>query len=104
MIRVKDESVQVSQLSTGALLALIVADQVFTSYGYETVITSGNDGNHSYTSLHYNNDALDLRMRHVKESQKQEIAEEISLRLGLDWDVLLEIDHLHLEKQPRHRI
>lgn len=104
MIRVKDETVKVAHLSTGALLALIVADQVYSSQGYETVITSGNDGAHSYTSLHYNGDAFDLRTNHIPEPEREEIANSISARLGLDFDVILEATHLHIECQPRHRL
>ena len=104
MIRVKDSTVKVAHLSSGILFGLQVADQVYTKFGYETVITSGNDGGHGYTSLHYNNDAVDLRTRHMKTGDPEKVRDEIDSRLGLDWDVILESDHLHLECQPRHRL
>ena len=104
MIRVKDDSVNIAHLSNGMLLALIVLDQVYSSYGYETVITSGNDAKHSKTSFHYDNNALDTRTMHLREEDKQKIADEVKSRLGQDYDVVLEIDHLHTECQPRRRL
>ncbi len=104
MIRVKDDSVNIAHLTTGALLALYVADQVYSLKNYETVITSGNDAKHSKTSLHYSNNAFDLRTRHMRESDKQPIADDIKVRLGQDFDVVLEHDHLHIECQPRRRL
>ena len=104
MIRVKDDSIEVAHLNTGILLALIVADQVYSAYGYETVITSGNDASHSKTSLHYANQAVDLRTRHLRDSDKTKISEDIKSRLGQDFDVVLETDHIHLECQPRRRL
>ena len=104
MIRLKDDSINVAHLNTGILLGLIVADQVLSAYGYETVITSGNDARHSKTSLHYANNAVDLRTMHIRKEQLEEIRNEIASRLNQDWDVVLEIDHIHLECQPRRRL
>lgn len=104
MIRVKDDSVAVAHLGTGILFALMVADQVYSAYGYETVITSGNDATHSKTSLHYANQAVDLRTRHLRDSDKTKIVDDIRNRLGQDFDVILETDHIHLECQPRRRL
>lgn len=107
MIRIKDSTVKVAHLSTGALLGLIVADQVYEDMGYKWCeVTSGNDGAHSYTSLHYNNDAFDLSTRIFKPGDEEKAQDEIKRRLGLDYDVIYEIHppHIHVEVQPRHRI
>ena len=104
MISLKDNSVEITQISPGMLLGLIVADQVYTEFGYECIVTSANDGRHSPTSLHNNNDAIDLRTFHIATLEHLlDIVDEIKKRLGIDYDVVLESDHLHIEKQPKRR-
>lgn len=104
MIKVKDDSVQVAHLSTGILLALIVADQVYQEYDLDTVITSGNDGEHSYTSLHYANEAVDLRTHGLSDTNAEQVRDLIAEALGTDYDVILELNHLHIECQPKRRV
>ena len=103
MIRVKDDSVQVAHLSTGILLALQVANEVYLEFDLDTVITSGNDGAHSYASRHYANDAVDLRTHGLSDTEAEEVRDRISEALGMDYDVILELDHLHIECQPKRR-
>jgi len=103
MIELKDDTIQITDISPGLLLALIVADQVYTEFNYPTIVTSANDARHSATSLHYNNDAIDLRTRHLTPAHKHDIRNKIAARLNSDYDVILEEDHLHIEKQPKRR-
>jgi hypothetical protein len=91
-------------MSPGALFALTVVDQVYESHGVaETVITSGEDGNHGWNSLHYDGDAFDTRTRDLDPELAKIIAKDVADRLGRDYDVVLEHSppHLHVEKQPR---
>ncbi len=72
----------------------------------ELVLTSGTQGRHSTTSLHYAGAAVDFRTHNV--SNGRQLRDEIDERLGLDFDVLFEHDgesneHLHVEFQPRRR-
>ncbi len=115
MIRVKDDSVQVAHLSGGILFALQVIEGVYGAHGADEVeITSGNDGRHSLTSLHYDDNAVDIDTQDAgkaaewTDQHKVVIRNEIKERLGLDFDVILEgvgtpNEHLHIEKQPRRR-
>ncbi len=106
MIRVKDDSVEISQLSNGMLIALMVADRVYAAQGVDAIVTSGHEqsARHSLTSLHYSGNAVDLRTRHLTEYHKRQVAEKIGAHLGRDYDVILEPDHLHIECQPRRRM
>ncbi len=100
-IAIKDNSVQARSLSPQLLLAVVVADGVLAEHGVQTVITSLNDGTHGDTSLHYAGCAVDLRTHGLKDPAA--VVQEIKRRLNIDWDVLLESTHIHIEYQPRRR-
>lgn len=94
-------------LSTQILLAVIVADRVYSELGYETVITSLNDGEHKKGSLHYKGNAVDIRTKHLPDAHtKFNMASRISNALGPQYDVILEHldhenEHLHIEYDPK---
>ena len=63
----------------------------------ELVITSTYEGTHSEGSLHYADLAEDIR-RHKK---GQEVRDELKNKLGMDYDVVLRPDHIHIEYDPK---
>ena len=63
----------------------------------ELIITSTYEGNHSESSLHYADLAVDIR-RHFK---GQELKLKIKRKLGKDYDVVSESDHIHIEYDPK---
>ena len=96
------EGVSVHGLGNEIIVALIVINDVYQSFGHECVITSGTDGTHGYSSEHYKGDAVDIRTNNIKpEEQKSVIAQQIKDRLGNDFDVVLEATHLHCEYDPK---
>ena len=102
-MRLKDSSVQMQGVRSEIIFALNVADKVYDTYGKEMVITSANDGNHSTTSLHYAGCAVDLRTNYFENDVAKEVTTEIKNRLNIDYDVIFEGNHIHLEFQPRRR-
>ena len=77
-------------------------DAMFTTYGLDCVITSGNDSTHKTGSLHYADLAVDLRSKHVPEEDKDAALEQLRAICGPDYDVLLEHrggeqEHFHVE-------
>ena len=94
------EGVRACNIKPELMLALIIADRVYDKYGEELVVTSLNDGNHSRKSLHYSGQAADLRTRYFRSDEVALVAEDIRSRLGSDYDVVVESDHIHLEYQP----
>ncbi len=67
----------------------------------EPVITSTYDGNHSPSSLHYADLAVDLRLPPVVRTDLLELEKDLKKSLGTDFDVLLENNHLHIEYDPK---
>jgi hypothetical protein len=81
---------------------LTTVDAVFIDEtGAEAVITSGKDGVHSEKSLHYSGKAFDFRTRHVEDDELLKVVKALKAQLGPDFDVVLEIDHLHVEWDPK---
>ncbi len=80
--------------------AALVAEQVYKKFGAECVITAGTDGKHMEGSLHYKGCALDIRTWNVAGRELQ-VKVELQQKLGKDYDVVLEKDHVHIEWDPR---
>ena len=83
------------------VLSAIIINQVYRDNASDPMITSGVDGKHSRGSLHYQGSALDFRTHDLLPSVQKKILDEIKQRLGDDFDVVLEKDHLHVEWQPK---
>ena len=79
-----------------AIAAQVVAD-VYAELGADCVITSALDSTHSANSLHYVGAALDFRTSVLSAEDQGSLVETVKERLGEDFDVVLETDHLHIE-------
>ena len=80
-----------------------VAAEVYSEFGYDTVVTSINDGKHSPNSLHWVGHAADLRtaVAGITPDIAEEIVQVIMERLPVaEFDVIVEHDHIHGEFQP----
>ncbi len=67
-------------------------------------ITSANDSGHIIGSLHFENRAFDIRIQNILGHRAVEArmwAERIQLVLGPKYDVVLAIDHIHVEYDPK---
>lgn len=100
-MRLKDDSVSIRCMTVGCLFGLQVANEVYQEYFEECVVTCGDNGKHSKTSLHYSGNAVDLRR--YSDIDMKKLRDEIKSRLNIDYDVILEETHLHLEFQPRYK-
>ena len=83
------------------VVALIIVKEAFMGRGANCVVTSGMEGQHSHGSLHYVGQALDFRTGSMSREQASEIAVEIREGLGVDFDVVVEQGHLHVEWDPK---
>lgn len=89
--------VKLSGLQPQIVLAIIVAEGIWG--GEPLTITSVSDGLHSHTSLHYSGNGVDFRTRDIEDPAGK--TARLKAALGVDFDVILESDHVHLEYQPR---
>lgn len=77
-------------------------DQCYESNGiYRCVITSGLDGVHKKHSKHYLGQALDFRTLDMDRTTAIKIVDMAQQRLGNDFDVILESNHIHCEFDPK---
>ncbi len=88
------------------VIALMVAEQVCQSQGYEVVITAGINGQHRRASYHYSGNGVDIRIENPRDPSKflpdpEKAAMEIQERLGRDYNVILEHDHIHIHFSPK---
>ncbi len=105
--------VRLAGLRPQMLVAWMVAKEEFARYGVEFIVTSVNDSNHGYGSLHFSGGAFDARTKHIDNTDglsaydvKHRIWDAIRKNLGVEFDVLLEFvgrpnEHIHIEYQPK---
>jgi hypothetical protein len=90
--------VDISRLERPIRRALNVIDEVLREHGEEAVITSTYEGDHSPGSLHYANLAVDIRL---PKNNPTGVALAIQQKLGEDYDVIVEMTHIHIEYDPK---
>ena len=99
--------VKLALLQTQAVVALQVAEAVYRSNGLALRLTSGNDGTHKPTSLHYSGRAVDLGTKYDTGLQypqhvREILVAELRAALGAEFDVVDEPDHIHVEYDPKN--
>lgn len=83
------------------VIGLTIANDVFREFGFDCIVTAGIDGSHSRGSIHYKGLAVDLRTRHIPAAEHPKVVAKLQERLGDEFDVVLEGDHIHLEWDPK---
>jgi hypothetical protein len=100
MIKIKT-GVKMVDISPQITLAVTVAGSIYAEYNCDCVITSLTDGKHSTNSLHYQGDAVDLRIRNLPKEARLPLSDKLRFALGENYDVVLESDHIHVEYDPK---
>lgn len=90
--------VDISRLKRNARRGLQKVDDVFRASKFELIITSTYEGNHDAGSLHYADEAFDIRKSDVS---RYAIYHGIKEALGDDFDVVSESNHWHIEYDPK---
>ena len=98
-------SARITGMRTETLFAIRAAEGVFQdrNIGMMT-ITSCCDGKHGKGSKHYIGGAFDIRTMTLTNEQIQMIAADIKDRIGVEFDVVVEADHIHVEHDPKEPI
>lgn len=105
MLRFTDNC-KFKDLKPQILLAIYVSEQVYLAYNVpEMWLTSVDDSTHGSNSLHYSGNAIDIRTRNIPGGYTGEKAKlihaAIKARLGKEFDVVLESNHIHIEYDPK---
>jgi len=90
--------VDISRLKPPIRKKLPVLAQLYSTRGQELTVTSTYEGNHSEGSLHYADLAIDTELPLIYEST---FVKQLANKLGPDYDVVLEKDHVHTEYDPK---
>jgi len=96
----------VAGLRTEILIAWYIANEVYEKYrNPRCVLTSGTDGKHKEGSLHYVGLAIDLRTNNFPDGGCDSflvdaVVEVLAERLGEEYDVVRESNHIHIEFNP----
>ncbi len=83
------------------LLALIVADGIWTERGKMLTVTSFTEGKYMPGNLHYKGPGVDFLSNDLGNQEQADLLTTLKSRLGSDWNVLLEGDHYHVEFDPK---
>ena len=82
------------------LLALMIVSDLCNVWSKSVIITTVLNGAHMHNSLHYTGAAVDFVVDLVV--ARSDFVDELRDRLGPDFDVIDEGDHIHIEYQPHH--
>jgi len=91
------QGVKLTNLQPQILLAIMVVDGIYSKHGKELVITSLDDSKHGSATLHGKGLAFDCRTSYFLNGEPERVVNEIRAKLGTDFDVLFEGDHIHCE-------
>lgn len=94
--------VKVNGMNTEILLATIIADDIYSKHNQELVITEITGGKHGRGSKHYIGNAVDIRTNYFTKSEAESVAKDLSEALSEQYDVVLEVDHIHIEFDPKN--
>lgn len=92
------QGVDISRLNREIRRALGIVEKIYAENSEELIITSTFEGMHSARSLHYGNDAFDMRYP-LKFSGT--IIGGVRRAVGPEYDLVEEDDHIHLEYDPK---
>lgn len=90
--------VRVEGIAPEMAIAFIITSETYRLRKEKLVITSITDGRHMVGSLHHVGKAIDIRL---PANDKESLTGELARRLGKDFDVVLETDHIHIEYDPK---
>ena len=97
------QGVELGLVQPQAVIALIIANQIWQQLGQDLVWTSGNEQTDTRVpgSLHNAGQAIDLRTRYFSASDKIQASTQLKNSLGNSFDVVVYDTHIHIEYDPK---
>jgi hypothetical protein len=92
--------VRIQGVSTELTFAMWIVAEVFRDNNIPLVVTSCVEGTHTRGSEHYQGNAIDLRTRDMPADKVKYVRDVLAQRLGADFQILVEKDHLHVGYFP----
>lgn len=83
-----------------ARMLVLLETTVHEITGEVVVITSAADGVHMMGSRHYTGEAIDIRSSNIDAVMKTRLVQSLRAVLGDHFDVVDEVDHIHIEFDP----
>jgi hypothetical protein len=93
--------VDLRKVSPQICIACLIANEIYTKLGHDLVITSITDGRHKTDSLHYTGFAADFRTNYFTQDKILSAVVQLQTALGAQFDILHEVDHIHIEFDPK---
>lgn len=94
------EGVFLKGLQPEMLIAIDLCLLTFNEMALTMTLTSCRDGKHSDYSHHYKGLGIDIRVWDIK-NRIDSVCERLRERLGPEYQVINEEDHIHVEYDPR---
>lgn len=91
--------VEISRLKRPCRRSLIIIEILYEEIKEEAIIVSTYEGNHGANSLHYCNDAYDIRP--PQKTSGHAMKRLIKKALGNQFDVVFHRQHIHIEYDPK---
>ena len=93
------EGVRLLGMRPELLLAIVIAAELWGARGMDLIVTGVTDGERMQDSLYYAGAAVDIS---APDSAAASLAEELDVALGVEYDVVVETTHIHVEYRPEH--
>ncbi|MBA7494469.1 hypothetical protein ES702_05045 [subsurface metagenome] len=90
--------VDISRLNREIRRALQITYHLLAIQNFSFIVTSTYEGNHSSGSLYYTNDAFDFTTTFT---DVKKLFKDLRFSLGPDFNVVDEVDHIHVEYDPK---
>ena len=97
------ETVNLTGLRTETLLAIMIVNECYSKLNEEFVLTSVTDSVHTTGSLHYVGFAFDCRTKDLSIPLGL-LTDKIKASLSPQFDIVIEVDHIHIEFQPKVKL
>ena len=100
----RESAARIAGISPEMVLGALIIYDVLKTHKKEFTISSGTEGPHGRASLHFVGNALDIRTHNWMTGEATPIVADLKASLGIDFDVVLESNHLHVEFQPKESL